>query len=125
MKSQAKLYGQFTRAWFLSHMRTVKAQTRLCIHTVSPEPSLISLKRNITRTSGQFYGHVLDIKVFIFSLKKLFRRRLRPSIMSLIMSVCTYHIRSCKGSGEPVLSKRRDIDDSSGQKLYLKRMFKE
>ena len=45
--------------------------------------------------------------------------------MSLIMSVCTYHIRSCKGSGEPALSKRRDIDESSGQKLYLKRMFKE
>ena len=37
----------------------------------------------------------------------------------------TYHIRSCKGSGEPALSKRRDIDEISGQKLYLKRMFKE
>ena len=23
--------------------------------------------------------------------------------MSLIMSVCTYHISSCKGSGEPAL----------------------
>ena len=45
--------------------------------------------------------------------------------MSLVMSVCTSHIRSCKGSGEPALSKRRDIDESSGQKLYLKRMFKE
>ena len=44
--------------------------------------------------------------------------------MSLVMSVCTYHIRSCKGSGEPALSKRRDIDENSGQKLYLKRMFK-
>ena len=44
--------------------------------------------------------------------------------MSLIMSVCTYQIRSCKGSGEPALSKRRDIDESSGQKLYLKCMFK-
>ena len=30
-----------------------------------------------------------------------------------------------KGSGEPALSKKRDIDESSGQKLYLKRMFKE
>ena len=45
--------------------------------------------------------------------------------MSLIMSVCTYHIRSCKGSDEPALLKRRDIDENSGQKLYLKRMFKE
>ena len=117
--------GQFTRAWFLSHMRAVKAQMRLCIHTVSPEPSLLSLKRNITQASGQLNRHVLDIKVLIFSLKKLYRWRLRPSIMSLIMSACTYHIRSCKGSGEPALSKIRDIDESSGQKLYLKRFFKE
>ena len=36
-----------------------------------------------------------------------------------------YHIRSCKGSGESALSKRTDIDESSGQKLYLKRMLKE
>ena len=49
--------------------------------------------------------------------------------MSLIMSVCTYHIRSCKGSGEPALSKRRDIDESSGQndvthmQLETKNMF--
>ena len=40
--------------------------------------------------------------------------------MSLIMSVCTYHIRSCKGSDEPALLKRRDIDKNSGKKLYLK-----
>ena len=44
--------------------------------------------------------------------------------MTLIISVCTYHIRSCKGSGEPALLRRTDIDESSGQKLYLKRMFK-
>ena len=73
--------GQFTRAWFVSHMRAMKAQTRLCIHTVSQEPSLLSIKRNITQASGQLYGHVLDIKVLIFSLKKLYRWRLSPSII--------------------------------------------
>ena len=74
MKSQAKLYGPIHKGLVCIAYASNEGSNEAVHHTVLQEPSLLSIKKwNITQASGQLYGHVLDIKVLIFSLKKLYR----------------------------------------------------
>ena len=41
--------SQLMRLWYLSHRGPVKAQVSLCIHAVSPEPSLFAHMKNGSR----------------------------------------------------------------------------
>ena len=74
MKSQAKLYGPIYKGLVLITYASSEGQNE-AVHSHSLARAFLALteKRNIIQTLGQLYGHVHDIKVLIFSLKKLYR----------------------------------------------------
>ena len=45
--------GQYMGFWYLMNWQAAKAQTSLCIYTVSPEPSLLAHIKQIKRMSVQ------------------------------------------------------------------------
>ena len=58
--------GHFIKVWYLSHNRAEKAQTRLHICTVSPEPLKIALKRwDVDEGSAKFYRPVQESLVLM------------------------------------------------------------
>ena len=87
-------------------MRAANDQASLCISAVSPEPSLIALKRrDVDESSGQnVYTSSCDLGTYRICEQQMIRR------------ACTL----CTVSPEPLLIalKRRDVDEGSGQIVY-------
>ena len=84
-------------------MRAADDLARLHIHTVSPEPSLIALKR---RNIGEGTGQIVHYRFMWF--------RYLLHIWA-VKDQASMHIRTV--SPEPLLIalKRRDVDEGSGQ----------
>ena len=87
-------------------MRAANDQASLHIHLVSPEPSLIALKRkDVDEGSGQLvYTRSCDLRLYRICEQQMIRR------------ACTF----CKVSPELSLIaiNRRDVNDGSGQMVY-------
>ena len=53
--------GHLMRLWYSSHRRPAKAQASLCIHTVSPEPSLFAHIKNGRRSVRPKIRHLAPL----------------------------------------------------------------
>ena len=74
MKSQAKLYGPIHKGLVcIAYASNEGSNEAVHSHSLARAFPALNKKRNITQASGLLYGHVLDIKVLIFSLNKQYR----------------------------------------------------
>ena len=74
MKSQAKLYGPIHKGLVLiAYASSEGLNEAVYSHSLARAFPALTEKRNIIQASGQLCGHMHDIKVLIFSLKKLYR----------------------------------------------------
>ena len=99
--------SQLMRLWLISHRGTGKAQASLCIHTVSPEPSLFAhMKYGSRRRVRPKIRHLALLDGCACGFEELSLRRTKSAVISWVGSFCLSrrdHYHMIKVMRKPVL----------------------